>query len=131
MKRAFMVDSSVWIKYFREKDYSLTPLIKELMEKDLIYTNGIIQSELLKGARSEKNYRSLMISFNGLHFLEIDKRLFDKISEAAFILRRKGITVPLTDLIIAIQCIENNLILLENDKHFRYIREHFDLELHR
>lgn len=46
----YMIDSSVWINYFRDKNYEFTPFIKELMEKDQVYINGIIQIELLKGA---------------------------------------------------------------------------------
>ena len=130
MIEKYMIDSSVWINYFRDKSYEFTPFIKELMEKDQVYINGIIQVELLKGAKSEKNYRSLKSSLNGLHFLEIDKGLFDSISEAAFKLRKNGVTVPLTDLVIAIQCVENGLILIEEDRHFEYIRDHFDLKLY-
>ncbi len=126
----YMIDSSVWINYFSDKNYEFTPFIKELMEKDQVYINGIIQIELLKGAKSEKNYRELKNSLNGLHFLEIDKGLFDSTSEAAFKLRKNGVTVPLTDLVIAIQCIENGLILVEEDRHFEYIRDHFDLKLY-
>ncbi|HLP45640.1 MAG TPA: PIN domain-containing protein [Candidatus Kapabacteria bacterium] len=129
MNDGYMLDSSVWIRYFRDKDYELTPLIKELLERDVVFMNGIIQTELLKGAKSEKNYFTLKNIFNGLHFLEIDRNLFDSISEGAFLLRKKGITVPLSDLIIAIQCVENNLILLEADRHFGYIKEHFNLKL--
>ena len=130
MIKKYMLDSSVWIKYFRDKTYHLSPVIKELMEKDALYINGIIQTELLKGAKSEKNYRLLKNNFNGLHYLEIDKGLFDCISEAAYKLRKNGITVPLTDLIIAIQCVEENLTLIEEDKHFKFIQEHFNLELY-
>ncbi|MCX6581158.1 MAG: PIN domain-containing protein [Candidatus Aminicenantes bacterium] len=130
MNEKYMLDSSVWIRYFRDKDYELTPLIKELLERDVVYMNGIIQTELLKGAKSEKNYRVLKNIFNGLHFLEIDRNLFDSISEASFILRRKGITVPLSDLIIAIHCVESNLILIEEDKHFKFIKEYFNLKIH-
>jgi predicted nucleic acid-binding protein len=126
----YMIDSSVWINYFRDKNYEFTPFIKELMEKDQVYINGIIQIELLKGAKSEKNYRGLKNSLNGLHFLEIDKGLFDSISEAAFKLRKNGVTVPLTDLVIAIQCVENGLILIEEDRHFEFIRDHFELKLY-
>lgn len=125
-----MIDSSVWITYFRDENYKLTPFIKELMEKDQVYINGIILVELLKGAKSEKNYRDLKNSLNGLHFLEIDKGLFDSISEAAFKLRKKGVTVPLTDLVIAIQSIENDLTLIEDDRHFEFIRDHFPLKLY-
>lgn len=130
MIEKYMIDSSVWINYFRDKNYEFTPFIKELMEKDQVYINGIIQIELLKGAKSGKNYRSLKSSLNGLHFLEIDKGLFNSISEAAFKLRKNGVTVPLTDLVIAIQCVENDLILIEEDRHFEYIRDHFDLKLY-
>ena len=131
MNKKYMLDSSVRIKYFRYKNYELTPFIKDLMGKDLVYFNGIIQTELLKGAKSDKNYRTLKNNFNGLHFLEIDRNLFDSVSNAAFKLRRKGITVPLTDLIIAVQCIESNIILIEEDKHFEFIKEHFNLEIYR
>lgn len=131
MNEKYMIDSSVWIEYFRDKNFALTSNVKDLMEKDAVYINGIIQTEILKGAKSEKNYRSLRNSFNGLHFLEIDRYLFDSVSDAAFKLRRKGITVPITDLIIAIQCIENHLILIENDKHFELIKQCLELSLHR
>jgi predicted nucleic acid-binding protein len=130
MSDKYMIDSSVWITYFRDKECKLKSLIKELIEKDSVYFNGIIQTELLKGAKSEKNYRTLKNSFNGLQFLEIDKGLFDNISDTAFKLRRKGITVPLTDLIIAVQCIENHLILIHKDRHFEFIQKHFDLKLY-
>ena len=69
MSDKYMIDSSVWIPYFRDKEYKLKSLIKELIEKDSVYINGIIQTELLKGAKSEKNYRTLKNSFNGLQFL--------------------------------------------------------------
>ncbi len=129
MTDKYMIDSSAWIQYFRHDDYERQPTVKKLLEKDLVCINGVIQCELLKGARSEKNYRALMNGFNALHYLDIDRRLWDCVSEAAFELRRKGVTVPMTDLIIAIQCVENHLVLLENDKHFKLIREHFDLTL--
>jgi predicted nucleic acid-binding protein len=131
MIEKYMIDSSLWINYFRYNNHEYTPLIKELIEKDQVYINGIIQIELLKGAKSQRDYRSVRNMLNGLHFLEVNKELFDSISEAAFKLRKNGVTVPLTDLIIAIQCIENGLTLIEDDHHFEFIRDHFDLKLHR
>jgi len=54
MNEKYMIDSSIWIKYLRDKNYELTPLIKELMKNDMVYFNGIIQTELLRGAKSKK-----------------------------------------------------------------------------
>ena len=127
----YMIDSSVWISYFGDQNYSMTPIIRELIEKDQVYINGIIQTELLKGAKSEKQYRALKNNLNGLRFLEISRNLFDRISNAAYVLRGKGVTVPLTDLIIAIHCVEEKIILIEEDKHFSYIQGHFNLERYR
>jgi hypothetical protein len=33
MMKKYMIDSSVWIAYFRDKNYKLTPFIKELIGK--------------------------------------------------------------------------------------------------
>ena len=47
-----------------------------------------------------------------------------------FSLSRKGFTIPLTDLVIAVQCLENNLELMTSDKHFNIIAEHTPLKTH-
>ena len=90
----------------------------------------IIQTGLLKGCKTKKQYNSLKNSLDGLLFLEIDKDLFDSISEAAYLLRHKGISVPLSDLIIAMQCVNNKLRLIEEDKYFHLIKKHFVLDLY-
>jgi len=59
MSDKYMIDSSVWIPYFRDKEYKLKSLIKELIEKDSVYINGIIQTELLKVFNSVSSVSSV------------------------------------------------------------------------
>jgi len=46
-------------------------------------------------------------------------------------LKRKGVSVPLSDLIIATDCIESGLVLIERDDHFAAIAAHLPLRRYR
>ena len=82
---------------------------------------GIIKSELLRGAKSKREYNQLNQMLTGLSYLAVDEDFWERLSIFSFQLFRKGITVPLTDTYIALLCIENQVSLLHRDKHFDMI----------
>jgi predicted nucleic acid-binding protein len=125
----YMIDTSVWIDYFRDSDKELNDFIDRLIDEDAVYINGIIKSELLIGAKTQKEYDLTRNNLNCFYTLELNDRVFEEISIVGFKLRRKGITVPLSDLIIAVQCFQHQLILIEKDKHFQKIKESLDIDL--
>jgi predicted nucleic acid-binding protein len=45
-------------------------------------------------------------------------------------LKKNGIFVPLSDIIIATDCIDHGLILVEADKHYEIIAAHLPLKRH-
>ena len=59
----------------------------------------------------------------------MNEDVFKKASEMGFNLRRKGITVPSLDLIIATNAIVTESELIHFDKHYTYIAEHYPLKL--
>lgn len=128
-RRKFLIDTSVWIDYFRDTDKVLNDFIDGLIDDDAVYINGIIKSELLIGTRTPKEYDLTKNNLNYFHTLELDDRVFEEISRVGFQLRRKGITIPLSDLIIAVQCYEHQLILIEKDKHFHKIKESLNITI--
>ncbi len=125
-----MLDTSVWIDYFRDNDKELNDFIDHLIDEDAIYINGIINSEILIGTKTENEYELIKNELHCFHYLELDKHVFSEISGIGFQLRRKGITVPLSDLIIAVQCSLHGLVLIQKDKHFEQIKKHLDLDLY-
>lgn len=131
IQQKYMIDTSVWIDYFRDSDKELNDFIDRLIDEDVVYTNGVIKSELLIGTKTQKEYDLTKNNLECFHSLELDDRIFSETSEVGFQLKRKGITVPLSDLIIAVQCFEHQLMLIEKDKHFQKIKECLDLKLFR
>jgi predicted nucleic acid-binding protein/Arc/MetJ family transcription regulator len=107
--------------------------IKERIEQILIESdvaiNGIIELELLGGARTEKEYERLKRRLDALYYIETTKLLWDDASRLAFDLKRKGINIPFTDILIAASAMREKTILLHADIHFDTIARHIDLKV--
>jgi predicted nucleic acid-binding protein len=56
-----------------------------------------------------------------------DNIIWDKASLLVFNLRRKGITIPHTDILIAACAMSEGCVLLHADNHFDIIARHTDL----
>ncbi|TAL23714.1 MAG: PIN domain nuclease [Nitrospirae bacterium] len=124
-----LIDTSAWV-FALKKNFH--PLIKErigeiLSESD-VAINGIIELELLGGAKTEQEYKRLKSRLDALYYIEADKSLWDSSSKLAFDLRRKGVSVPYTDIFIAASAIQEKAILLHADSHFDNISRHSDLK---
>jgi len=125
-----LVDSSVWIYYYHPSGpIKIQELIKEAIFNDLVAINGIIVVEILSGISKDSEYRAVESDFKGFHMLEITGDIFSKAASTGSFLRKRGITVPATDLIIAATAIENSAILYHIDKHFDLIAKHTKLKL--
>ncbi len=126
----FLVDTSAWIFVLR-KDF--VPQIKDrvdsLLKENIILTTGIIKLELLGGTRTREEYLRLKSRLSVLDEVKTDSALWNASFELAFSMRRKGITVPYTDIIIAVCAQSRNATLIHADAHFNLISEHGDLQI--
>jgi len=125
----FLVDSTIWIEFFKGDNKTINEFMLPLIEEDKIYYNGVILSELLVGASNEKEFSFLESNFEGFRYLETDKNIFAKTAQMGFKLRRKGLTVPLKDLIITAHAIHEGLTVVTADPHFKLINKKFKLDL--
>ena len=130
MNRKYMIDTSVWVDYLKDSFKELNDFIDHLIDNDEVYINGIIQTELLVGTKNRKEYDLLKNNLECFHWVNMDEQTFEKTSLAGFQLRRKGITVPLSDLIIAAHCSQHGFTLIEKDKHFHKIKEVLNISIH-
>jgi hypothetical protein len=130
MKPEYFVDTSVWIPYFRETGSEFGDLIDALIDENRVHINGVVLAELLMGARSPAELDRLSSALAGLKFVPGDRASFQSAGRNGFTLKRKGISVPLSDVIIAADCIEHRLVLIESDRHFVTIAAHLPLKRH-
>lgn len=125
-----LIDTSVWIEFFRPNgDASYRNAVCELIDDNKSALCGMILSELLKGARSEKEYKELEERLSTLLYLGTPESTWNKAGRIASHLLRKGIQVPMTDLVIAVIAIENKSPLFHKDKHFSLLEKHTDLKV--
>jgi predicted nucleic acid-binding protein len=130
MNPEYFVDSSVWIPYFREGQSTHGDLLDALIEDNRVHINGIVLTELLIGARNPAEIDRLSSALAGLKLIPGDRASFESAGRNGYALRKKGVSVPLSDVIIATDCIYHNLVLIDADKHYAVIAAHLPLKRH-
>lgn len=126
-----VVDSSVWIDFFRSADTPQVALLDSLLGRAPLAVGDLIAAEVLQGVRDDREYnwvRSTFDAFPHIHLCDYDLAL--KASENYRLLRSKGATVRKTiDTLIATRCIEDRLTLLHSDQAFTPFVEHLGLRV--
>lgn len=123
----YLVDTSVWIDYFRDQDNFAVQFFSEILDKKIPYSlSGVIYQEILQGASTKNDFSRLEKYLSTQRFVH-PKDLLTTYQDAAYIYylcRNKGITIRSTiDCLIAQLALENDLILLHNDKDFECIKK--------
>lgn len=116
-----LVDSSVWIDYFRGVQSPEADRLDSLLGRELLVTGDLIVAEVLQGFQSETEFNKAKRLMTG-NFTVVSLVGPDNAVQAARnyrILRANGVTVRKTiDTLIATYCIENNYALLFSDRDF-------------
>ena len=117
-----IVDTTVWIEYFRKGKGPLCDLLDELLEQQNAAICRMIELEILQALKSneQKLVRHL---FSALRFIETDPQDFIHAGEKLCKLREKGITIPSSDGLIGALCIGRNIPILTLDTHFNRVSE--------
>lgn len=119
MNSLFLIDTSVWIFALRKNfDPKIKAYIEKLLVEDKIVINPIIKLELLAGTKSEKEFSRLKTRLDALPEISMDQMIWDETQKTAFFLRRKGMNLPLVDIIILSCAKFLNYTLVHMDKHF-------------
>ncbi len=121
MRGKVLVDTSVWISYFRGASSRFTDHLDELLRHDAACLTAIIRAELLSGTRHEKEFLQLSDRLGAVDRLPEPEDLWDRVAYARFLLARRGVQASLTDLSIAEMARHHRCLLLTEDKEFRPI----------
>jgi len=114
----YLVDTSVWIDFFRGKSEVIKNRLLQLLNENAICFNGIVLSELMIGARTRKELNFIKDNFDGLIYLEMDRDFFIYASEIGNQVQKSGKTISLSDLLIMAHARRYDLIVFTRDKHF-------------
>jgi predicted nucleic acid-binding protein len=123
-------DSSVLIDYFNGKKNWQVEKFDEILGEEIVVIGDYILVEVLQGFRSDKDYETAKNVLNSFPCFSIcGEEIAIKSADNYRILRKKGVTIRKTiDIIIGTFCIENELILLHNDKDFFPLEKYLGLQ---
>ena len=124
-----LVDSSVWIDYFKGTVSLQTDILDNLLGRELLAIGDLILTEVLQGFRQDREFNQAEDLLTSLMVVELGGQTIATQAARNFrFLRKHGITVRKTiDSIIATRCIQNGYELLHNDSDFDPFVNHLAL----
>ena len=124
-----LVDSSVWIDYFRGKPTVQTDLLEGLLDSQELAIGDLIFMEVLQGCKLDKEFNEVRRLLGRLDLIVLGGE--DIVVEAAKNYRRLrslGVTVRGTvDVVLATRCILSGHQLLHSDRDFDAFERHLGL----
>jgi len=124
-----LVDSSVWIDYFRGTQTPQTDKLDTLLGVEPVATGDLVLAEVLQGFRSDRDFNQGRKLLTALPIIELaGKDIAIQAAKNFRALRAQGVTIRKTiDTLVATSCIENDLPLLYSDKDFDPFVKHLGL----
>ncbi|MEI2782919.1 MAG: PIN domain nuclease [Candidatus Competibacter sp.] len=124
-----LVDSSVWIDYFRGTSTPQTDTLDALLGSEPVVTGDLILTEVVQGFTSDRDFNIARRLLTSLDVVSLAGR--DIATQAAKnfrALRASGVTVRKTiDTVIATRCMESGFMLLYSDNDFDPFVKHLGL----
>ena len=124
-----LVDSSVWIDYFRGRTTAESEYLDLLLEREILLIGDLILTEVLQGFTSDRELDKARKILSSLDLVTLGGGAIALASARNYrSLRKAGITVRKTvDCIIATRCIEDGIALLYGDRDFDPFVRHLGL----
>ncbi len=124
-----LVDSGVWIDYFRGKATPQTGMLDDLLHTDPLAIGDLMLVEVLQGFGADRDFNRARKLLETLTVIDVGGRAIAvKAAKNSRILRALGFSVRKTiDTVIATRCIEDGLDLLYSDRDFDPFVEHLGL----
>ncbi|WP_332675499.1 type II toxin-antitoxin system VapC family toxin [Aromatoleum sp.] len=124
-----LVDSGVWIDYFRGTETPQTEKLDSLLGVEIVAVGDLILTEVLQGFPNERDFNQAKKLMTLLVVIDLGGQEISIQAARNFrLLRARGVTVRKTiDTVIATRCIESGLSLLYGDRDFDPFVEHLGL----
>lgn len=126
-----LVDSSVWIDYFRGTMSPQTETLDRLLGTEPLAIGDLILTEVLQGFDGDRDFNAARKLLTSLTVVELGGQGIAIQAARNFrALRRLGVTVRKTiDTVIATRCIASGYDLLHNDRDFDPFARHLGLSV--
>lgn len=123
MNGRISLDTNIVIRLFKNDPI----IVKKLTSLTDVYLTVPVIAELLYGAensvRKEENLRNYNKFIDECDILPLTRKTAEQYSKIRMRLKQRGNPIPENDLWVAAACIENQIPLISEDKHFDFIED--------
>ena len=120
MKRV-LIDTCAWIDFLRQPQGGLGDQVEQLLVSEGAALCGVVQAELMQGAKGRKELDQLDFLLANVPCFEITPTDWLSAGRLLAQLRAKGVQVPLSDALIAVCAKRNQAPVLTLDQHFQHL----------
>jgi predicted nucleic acid-binding protein len=121
MSTRIIVDTSVWIEFFRDEKSSISIHLQGLLRSGRVALTGMVLAEILQGVKGVREAALVKRSMEPLFFMEANREVWQTAGEMSAAVRRKGLTIPLSDILIASVALNKDCEVFTTDPHFESI----------
>ena len=124
-----LVDSSVWVDYFRGAVTPQTEKLDNLLGQQPLAIGDLILTEVLQGFGDDRDFKDAQELLTSLMVVELGgQEIAIQAAKNFRALRSRGVTICKTiDTVIATRCIEDGYDLLHSDRDFDSFAKHLGL----
>ncbi len=123
-----LVDTSVWISYFRQRDEILEMELDDLLRAREVATTGLILAELRQGCKSRAEVELLLGAMRPLAYLEAHRAVWLRAGELVASGAARGHKLDVGDCLVAAIALSEDAPVFTLDRDFERIP---GLRLHR
>ena len=124
-----LVDTSVWIDYFRGKSPKTAAKLDELLTHGNIYVPKIVLAELIQGARSKKEISIIHDFLDAFYIIDQKEDSWINAGYLSYELKKGGMNVHLFDCYIAVIAREHECKIFTLNRHFKEIQKVLQINL--
>jgi predicted nucleic acid-binding protein len=115
-----LLDTSVWVDALRGRTAAVVEAVGDLLREDRVVRCDVVGAELRVGLRDRERSKVLDL-FNAVPNVPVDSADWESAGDLGASMRERGVTLPLTDLLVAQVCLRHEFELFSLDAHFQHI----------
>ena len=121
MKTNILIDTCAWVAFLRSGQGTLAAQVAQALGDDAALLCGVTLTELLQGAKGAKEKQQLDFLFANVPCVSVEPADWVTAGLVLQSLRTQGITLPLTDALIAAVAKRKAVPILTIDAHFQHL----------
>ncbi len=130
MVKPVLVDTSVWIAYFRKEEAAFSE-INMLADAGRVRLLGLILAELYQGCKSQQEVDVVHYLTEVFPRLDESAGMWEEAGMMAFRMRRQGRSPGLADCYIATAAMNSRALIYSYDRHFEELARFCGVDLYR